>query len=112
MKIDAKHLRTSDPVRKLQSSLQTKAKTEPSYHFYSLWDKVCREDILTEAYRRCRRNGGSAGVDDETFEQIEEKGREEWLGKLREELCTKRYRAQPLLRVWIPKSNGGQRPLG
>lgn len=112
MKIDARHLRTSDPVRKLQSSLQAKAKTEPSYRFYSLWDKVCRMDVLAEAYRRCRRNGGSAGVDDESFEQIEDRGREGWLGKLREELSTKQYRAQPLLRVWIPKSNGGQRPLG
>jgi RNA-directed DNA polymerase len=112
MKIDAQHLPTSDPVRKLQSSLQAKAKTEPSYRFYSLWDKVCREDFLAEAYRRCRRNGGSAGVDGETFEQIELAGPEAWLGKLREELRTKQYRAQPLLRVWIPKSNGGERPLG
>jgi RNA-directed DNA polymerase len=112
MKIDARHLPTSDPVRKLQSSLQAKAKTEPSYRFYSLWDKVCRDDFFTEAYRRCRRNGGSAGVDGETFEQIESSGREAWLGKLREELSAKRYRTKPLLRVWIPKSNGGQRPLG
>jgi group II intron reverse transcriptase/maturase len=112
MKIDAKHLPTSDPVRKLQSSLQAKAKTEPSYRFYSLWDKVCRADFLAEAYRRCRRNGGSAGVDAETFEQIELSGREAWLGKLREELSARQYRAQPLLRVWLRKSNGGQRPLG
>lgn len=112
MKIDAKHLPTSNRVRKLQSSLQAKAKTEPGCRFYSLWDKVCRDDFLAEAYRRCRRNGGSAGVDAETFEQIELSGREAWLGKLREELCTKSYRVQPLLRVWIPKSNGGQRPLG
>jgi group II intron reverse transcriptase/maturase len=112
MKIDAQHLKTSDSVRKLQSSLQAKAKTEPSYRFYSLWDKVCRRDFLAEAYQRCRRNGGSAGVDAETFERIELAGREAWLGKLQEELRTKQYRAQPLLRVWIPKSNGGQRPLG
>lgn len=112
MKIDAKHLPTSDPVRKLQSALQAKAKTEPSYRFYSLWDKVCRGDFLAEAYRRCRRNGGSAGVDGETFEEIETAGREAWLGKLQEELRTKQYRARPLLRVWIPKSNGGERPLG
>ncbi|EDY20448.1 RNA-directed DNA polymerase (Reverse transcriptase) [Chthoniobacter flavus Ellin428] len=112
MKIDVKHLRTSESVRKLQSSLQAKAKTEPSYRFYSLWDKVCRGDFLVEAYRRCRRNGGSAGVDGETFEQIEAAGLDAWLGKLQEELRTKQYRTQPLLRVWIPKSNGGQRPLG
>lgn len=112
MKIDGFHLLTSDSVRKLQSSLQAKAKTEPGYRFYSLWDKVCRWDILQEAHRRCRRNGGAPGVDGETFEQIESQGVEAWLGKLREELLGKRYEPQPLLRLWIPKSNGGQRPLG
>jgi RNA-directed DNA polymerase len=112
MKIDAKHLKTSDAVRKLQSSLHAKAKTEPSYRFYSLWDKVCRRDFLAEAFRRCRRNGGAPGVDAEDFAQIETAGLEAWLGKLQEELCSKQYRAKPLLRVWIPKSNGGERPLG
>jgi RNA-directed DNA polymerase len=114
MKIDGLHLQTSklDTVQKLQSSLQAKAKTEPSYRFYSLWDKVYRWDVLREAYRLCRRNGGAPGVDAETFDRIENEGAEEWLGKLREELMGKRYESKPLLRVWIPKSNGGQRPLG
>ncbi len=114
MKIDANHLRTSaqETVEKLQRSLQAKAKTEPSYRFYTLWDKVYREDVLWEAYRRCRRNGGSAGVDGETFEKIDTEGWEQWLGKLQQELQAKEYRSQPLLRVWIPKSNGSQRPLG
>ena len=114
VKIDAKHLGTSsvERVQELQSSLQTKAKIEPGYRFYTLWDKVCRGDVLQEAYRRCRRNGGTAGVDGETFEKIDAGGVERWLGNLQQELRTKRYSPEPLLRVWIPKSNGGQRPLG
>jgi group II intron reverse transcriptase/maturase len=112
MKIDEFHLETSNTVGKLQSSLQAKAKTEPGYRFYSLWDKVYRWDILREAYRRCRLNGGAPGTDGLTFEKIELQGLEQWLGNLREELRVGSYHSQPLLRVWIPKSNGGQRPLG
>ena len=102
----------SNTVEKLQTSLQTKAKTEPAFRFYSLWDKVCRADVLLEAYRRCHANAGAAGVDGVTFEQIEAQGVGRWLEKLREELLSGRYAPKPLLRVWIPKSNGGQRPLG
>ena len=105
-------LQTPNPVEKLQTSLQTKAKTEPAFRFYTLWDKVCRKDVLAEAYGRCRANAGAAGVDGETFEQVENQGLEAWLETLREELVSGRYRPKPLLRVWIPKSNGGQRPLG
>jgi len=101
-----------ETVEKLQNSLQTKAKAEPAFRFYALWDKVFREDILLEAYRRCRANAGAAGVDGETFERIETIGVERWLGMLREELKSGNYEPKPLLRVWIPKSNGGQRPLG
>ena len=102
----------SETVEKLQTSLQTKAKAEPAFRFYALWDKVCREDVLLEAYRRCRANAGAPGVDGETFERIDALGPEQWLGTLREELSSGRYVLRPLLRVWIPKSNGGQRPLG
>ncbi len=102
----------SETVGKLQTSLQAKAKAEPDFRFYALWDKVGRKDVLLEAYVRCRANAGAAGVDGETFEQIEAEGRERWLETLREELVSGRYTPQPLLRVWIPKSNGGQRPLG
>lgn len=73
-------------VGKLQSALLAKAKAEPGYRFHSLWDKVWREDVLREAYERCRRKAGAPGVDGVAFEQIEEQGREGWLGKLREEL--------------------------
>lgn len=99
-------------VEKLQSSLQAKAKSEPRYRFYSLWDKICRADVLREAYRRSRANAGSPGVDGVAFDAIEAQGVDQWLGMLQEELRSKSYAPQPLLRVWIPKRNGGQRPLG
>jgi group II intron reverse transcriptase/maturase len=99
-------------VEKLQTALQAKAKAEPSYRFYSLWDKVYRRDVLWQAYRHCRANGGAPGADRITFEQIEAEGVGAWLAKLQEELRSKTYCPGPLLRVWIPKSNGGQRPLG
>ncbi|MFO0805181.1 MAG: group II intron reverse transcriptase/maturase [Gemmataceae bacterium] len=99
-------------VEKLQAALQAKAKAVVGYRFYSLWDKVYRRDVLWEAYRRCRVNRGAPGVDGVTFEAIESAGVSSWLTALQEELRRKDYRPQPLLRVWIPKSNGGQRPLG
>ncbi len=98
-------------VEKLQKSLQAKAKAEPDFRFYSLWDKVYRTDVLSEAYKRCRANRGSCGVDGETFDQIETQGRGNWLGKLEKELREESYQTQPLRRVWIPKANGNLRPL-
>ena len=99
-------------VETLQSSLHAKAKAEPAYRFYSLWDKVCREDVLREAYRRCRAKRGAPGADCESFELIESAGVEAWLESVRQELKEKTYRPAPLLRVWIPKANGGERALG
>jgi RNA-directed DNA polymerase len=99
-------------VRKLQTALHAKAKAEPCCRFYSLWDKVFRDDVLREAWRRCRANGGAAGADGVGFADIEAEGRERWLGNLQQELRAGQYRPQPLLRVWIPKSSGGRRPLG
>ena len=101
-----------DRVRTLQTSLQAKAKAEPAFRFYTLWDKVCRPDVLAEAYRRCRANRGAPGVDGESFAAIEAQGVAVWLERLRQELTAATYRPQPLLRVWIAKSTGGQRPLG
>jgi RNA-directed DNA polymerase len=99
-------------VKTLQIALHTKAKAEPSYRFYTLWDKVYRADILKVAYRRCRGNGGSHGTDQETFADIEAKGLETWLGKLQKELKDKTYSPKPLRRVWIPKADGkSMRPL-
>ena len=68
--------------------------------------------MLREAFERCRRKAGAPGVDGEGFEQIVEQGVERWLGKLQEDLSEGRYQAQALLRVWIPKPGGGERPLG
>jgi RNA-directed DNA polymerase len=99
-------------VWKLQNALHVKAKTEPNYRFYSLWDKISRDDVLLEAWARCRDNGGAAGVDGCRFEDVEAQGLSRWLGTLQAELRAKTYRPKPLLRVWIPKSNGGKRPLG
>jgi group II intron reverse transcriptase/maturase len=98
-------------VQTLQTSLRAKAKAEPDYRFYSLWDKVCRKDILMKAYQRCRANRGAPGYDRISFEQIEAQGGTRWLERLQQELKTGQYRPEPLLRVWIPKANGGQRPL-
>ena len=98
-------------LRTLQGKLHAKAKAEPSFRFYSLWDKVCHEETLAEAYRRCRANGGSGGVDGEQFATIEAAGVEQWLGNLRQDLLAGTYRPQALRRVWIPKNNGKKRPL-
>lgn len=108
----AASLRTPEKIRRLQRKLYVKAKQEPSFRFYQLYDKVYRQDILEYAYRLVRANGGAPGVDGVTFERIEEQGLEEWLGRLKEELHEKRYRPDPVRRVMIPKMGGGERPLG
>ncbi|PPQ34292.1 RNA-directed DNA polymerase [Rhodopila globiformis] len=108
----AMSLQTPDAVRTLQRKLYGKAKAEPGYRFYLLYDKVWRADILRHAYDLARANDGAPGVDGVTFEQIETAGREGWLARLGEELRAKTYRCQPVRRVMIPKAGGGERPLG
>ena len=105
-------LRTPESVRKLQEALHAKAKAEPGYRFYLLYDKVYRPDILAHAYRSAKMNRGAAGVDGQTFEDIEAYGVERWLGELAQELRTRTYRPRAVRRVWIPKPDGKQRPLG
>lgn len=105
-------LTTPEKIRKLQRKLYLKAKQEPSFRFHQLYDKIWREDMLAHAYAVAKANGGAAGVDGETFDQIESAGRQEWLRSLQEELRTKTYRPQPVRRVRIPKPGGGERPLG
>ena len=105
-------LATPDKVRELQIKLYRKAKSEPGYRFYQLYDKVYREDVLLRAWTLAKANQGAPGVDGKSFEDIESAGVMEWLNGLRQELHDKTYRAQPVRRVMIPKPGGGERPLG
>jgi hypothetical protein len=105
-------LTTPSSVQKLQTALHEKAKGSPSFRFYALYDKVYRQDVLAFAYECCQAKGGAAGVDQQTFEDIEEYGVERWLGELAQELRSRTYRPQPVRRVYIPKPDGKQRPLG
>jgi len=105
-------LQPPQTVRTLQNALHAKAKQAPRYRFYTLYDKIYRTDVLHFAYRCSLANAGAPGVDGQTFEQIETYGRERWLDELAEALRTKTYRESALRRVYIPKPDGSQRPLG
>src|SRR5713226_3269121 len=106
------NLTTPASVQKLQTALHAKAKESPNFRFYALYDKVYRKDVLTFAYECCKANGGAAGVDDQTFEDIEAYGAERWLDELTQELKSLTYHPLPVRRVYIPKPGGQQRPLG
>ena len=107
------NLTTPDVIRTLQRKLYTKAKQEPAYRFYALYDKVWRADILMLAYRLVRANKGSPGVDGINFEDIEQKtGIDTFLSALAQDLKHKTYQPSPVRRVMIPKADGSQRPLG
>jgi RNA-directed DNA polymerase len=101
-----------EKVGKLQTALHAKAKASPSYRFYLLYDKLYRWDVLVFAYERCKANKGAAGVDGQTFADIEAYGERRWLEELAKDLQGKTYQASPVKRVWIPKPDGKQRPLG
>src|ERR1700758_3947301 len=105
-------LATPESIQKLQAAVHDKAKKSPNFRFYALYDKVYRKDVLTFAYACCKANGGAAGVDGQSFENIEEYGVKRWLDELAQELKSRTYRPQPVRRVYIPKPDGKQRPLG
>ena len=105
-------LATPTAIRSLQTKLYRKAKAEPAFRFYLLYDKIYREDIFRHAYALARANAGAPGTDGMTFAAIEASGLESWLAGLREELISKTYRPDPVRRVMIPKLDGSERPLG
>ena len=106
------NLATPSSVQKLQRALHAKAKAEPGYRFYALYDKIYREDILGHAYAQCRANKGAPGVDGQEFADVEAYGLKWWLGELALALKEEKYRPDPIRRVYIPKANGKLRPLG
>jgi group II intron reverse transcriptase/maturase len=95
-----------------QKKLHAKATAEPKYRFYSLYDKTFRTDVLAEAYRKAKANGGTCGVDGVTFKDVEKEGIDAYLAGLQLEMKERRYVPKPVRRVYIPKPNGKQRPLG
>ncbi len=105
-------LETPERIRSLQKKLYLKAKAEPDFRFYLLYDKVWREDILAHAYAVARENRGAPGVDGVSFAALELGERQEWLAGIRKALRERTYRPDPVRRVMIPKPNGGERPLG
>ncbi len=101
-----------EKVQKLQAALHAKAKEASSYRFHALYDKLYRWDVLVHAYERCRQNDGASGVDGQTFADIEASGPGPWLTALSHDLKDRTYRPSPIRRVFIPKPDGKQRPLG
>jgi RNA-directed DNA polymerase len=110
----ATRIKTPDKVRSLQIALYRKAKAAPQYRFWSLYGELLRLDVLDRALETQRQNGGEAGVDGQSLAAIHASPpvRQQWLDRLREELKAKTYRPSPVRRVRIPKSGGGERPLG
>lgn len=101
-----------DNVRRLQRRLYIAAKQHPGRRFHALMDRIWRSDVLQEAWKRVKRNRGSAGVDHTTLVEIEQHGVELFLEEIAAELRAGEYRPMPVLRRYIPKSDGKQRPLG
>ena len=106
-------LATPETIRTLQRKLYAKAKQEPAYRFYALYDKISRAEVLAHAWRLVRAYRGSPGIDGFSFEAIESGiGVDTFLRELARDLKDKTYQAQPVRRVMIPKADGSLRPLG
>jgi RNA-directed DNA polymerase len=101
-----------DKTREFQRELYLAAKRNRNRKFHALYDRISRPDILWRAWEEVRQNGGSAGTDGETIEKVEQEGVTQFLGQIEQDLKARRYRPQPVLRVYIPKADGRQRPLG
>ena len=111
-KVSKRDLPPAERVRMLQEKLYCKAKQERDYKFYILYDKIFIPYMLQEAYAKVKANGGSPGIDGQTFPDIEKYGLEKFLSELGEELRKRTYKPQAVKRVWIDKANGGKRPIG
>jgi RNA-directed DNA polymerase len=105
-------LEIPDKVRELRIKLYRKAKNEPEFRFYLLYDKVYRTDVLLRAWTLAKANDGCPGVDGQSFGDIESEGVMGWLNGLGKDLREKTCRASPVMRVTIEKEGGGERPLG
>ena len=101
-----------DNVRELQHTLFRAAKRDPGRRFHALFDRIWRSDVLQKAWERVRSNDGAAGIDGVSLAMIEQRGVAQFLTAVRDEIRSGRYRPQPVRRVWIPKPDGRQRPLG
>ena len=107
-----RQIKLPEKLSLLRQKLNQKALKEPKFRFYALYDRIYRLDTLETAYRLIRRNGGKPGVDGLSFSAIESQGSESFIEEIQRSLQEKSYRADPILRVYIPKASGGQRPLG
>jgi group II intron reverse transcriptase/maturase len=103
---------SQDKTRELQRELYLAAKRSRNRRFHALYDRIFRPDILWRAWEEVRRNGGSAGIDGVTIEEVEREGVEQFLEQIGQDLKAGKYRARPVRRVYIPKPDGRQRPLG
>ncbi len=101
-----------DKSRELQRKLYRAAKRQRNRRFHALYDRIFRPDILRQAWEEVRRNGGSAGQDGVSIEDVEREGVEQFLREIEQDLKAGCYRPKPVLRVYIPKADGRQRPLG
>ena len=102
----------NEKVRQLQRKLYVCAKRSKTRRFHALYDRIYGSDVLWEAWRRVRSNGGAAGVDGESIQAIEQRGAEQFLREIQAEARAGQYRPSPVKRRWIPKADGKQRPLG